>query len=428
VALIAIAADKGAPGVTTTAMALTAVWPRPILLAECDPSGGDLVYRFPSAAGGHLDPRRGVLSLGIAARRGMPAQQAWEHVQKMQGGMDLLAGVTNAEQGAGLNTLWGPIGRLLAGLPQADVIADCGRIGVDNPVYDLLAEASLILLVSRAGIADVIRLRDRVVALSAATEQRRRPARIGVLVLADPKQLSSALGEVQHVLNQGSGSAKVLGGLPDDPRGAQLFRAGQVGKLNKTLLVRTARGIAKQIVGGLPEQQAQAQPDQPEQAQQPAPAQPGLAPQTLAQPALGQQTLGQPALGQPALGQQILAQQTPGQPLHPQSAHRRPELPQSALGSGGSRGTNPPGVLVASRNAGTGSSAATGSDGNGRHNKTGQQPALPGQPPANLFPPQAQPSGQLQPLPPSTQAQPGQPAAAPPVLRPVPAREQSGRG
>ena len=50
VALIAVAADKGAPGVTTTAVALAAVWPRPVLLAECDPAGGDLVYRLPGEA------------------------------------------------------------------------------------------------------------------------------------------------------------------------------------------------------------------------------------------------------------------------------------------------------------------------------------------------------------------------------------------
>ena len=49
-ALIAVAADKGAPGVTTTALALAAVWPRPVLLAECDPAGGDLVYRLPAGA------------------------------------------------------------------------------------------------------------------------------------------------------------------------------------------------------------------------------------------------------------------------------------------------------------------------------------------------------------------------------------------
>ena len=46
-ALIAVAADKGAPGVTTASVALAAVWPRPVLLAECDPAGGDLVYRLP---------------------------------------------------------------------------------------------------------------------------------------------------------------------------------------------------------------------------------------------------------------------------------------------------------------------------------------------------------------------------------------------
>jgi len=42
VALIAVAADKGAPGVTTACIALAAVWPRQVLLAECDPAGGDL--------------------------------------------------------------------------------------------------------------------------------------------------------------------------------------------------------------------------------------------------------------------------------------------------------------------------------------------------------------------------------------------------
>jgi hypothetical protein len=278
VALIAIAADKGAPGVTTTAMALTAVWPRPILLAECDPSGGDLVYRFRAADGGHLDPRRGLLTLAIAARRGMPAQQAWEHVQKMQGGIDLLAGVTNAEQGAGLNSLWGSVGRLLASLPQADVIADCGRLGVQGPVNDLLAEASLVVLATKSGVGDVIRLRDRAAALAGGADSRRRGAPIGVIVIADQRRLGSALGEVQHVLNQGNVPAAVIGGMPEDPRGAELFRDGQVGKLNKTLLVKAARGLAKQIVGGLPGQpqpqpqfQPQPQPGQP----QPGQAQPG---------------------------------------------------------------------------------------------------------------------------------------------------------
>jgi len=115
-ALIVIAADKGAPGVTTTALALAAVWPRPVLLAECDPSGGDLVYRFPAAQGGPLDPRRGLVTLAVAARRGLQPGQLWEHTQKIVGGLDVLTGVINAEQGAGLATLWGPLGGLFAGI------------------------------------------------------------------------------------------------------------------------------------------------------------------------------------------------------------------------------------------------------------------------------------------------------------------------
>ena len=60
--LVVLAADKGAPGVTTAAVALAAVWPRPVLLAECDQAGGDLVYRLPAEEGGMLNPARGMLS------------------------------------------------------------------------------------------------------------------------------------------------------------------------------------------------------------------------------------------------------------------------------------------------------------------------------------------------------------------------------
>jgi MinD-like ATPase involved in chromosome partitioning or flagellar assembly len=252
-ALIAIASDKGAPGVTTAALALAAVWPRPVLLAECDPAGGDLVYRFPAADGGHLDPRRGVLSLAVVARRGMQPQQVWEHAQKLHGGLDVLAGVTNAEQGAGLSLLWGPIGKMLASLPQADVIADCGRLGADGPLYDLLAEATAVVLVTKARVGDVIRLRDRAMAFAAAAQSRgRRGFGVGVVVVADHKKFRSALGEVQHVLGQANAPATVLGGLAHDVKGADLLGGEWGGSLDRTLLIRTAREVAQHLVYGLP--------------------------------------------------------------------------------------------------------------------------------------------------------------------------------
>jgi MinD-like ATPase involved in chromosome partitioning or flagellar assembly len=252
-ALIAIASDKGAPGVTTAALALAAVWPRPVLLAECDPAGGDLVYRFPAADGGHLDPRRGVLSLAVVARRGMQPQQVWEHTQKLHGGLDVLAGVTNAEQGAGLSLLWGPIGKVLASLPQADVIADCGRLGADGPLYDLLAEATTVVLVTRVHVADVIRLRDRAAAFAAAAASRgRRGFGVGVVVVADHKKFRAALGEVQQVLGQANAPATVLGGIAHDVKGADLLAGEWGGNLDRTLLIKTAREVAQHLLLGLP--------------------------------------------------------------------------------------------------------------------------------------------------------------------------------
>ena len=277
-ALIAIASDKGAPGVTTAALALAAVWPRPVLLAECDPAGGDLVYRFPAAGGGHLDPRRGVLSLAVVARRGMQPQQVWEHVQKLHGGLDVLAGVTNAEQGAGLSLLWGPIGKALASMPQADVIADCGRLGADGPLYDLLAEATTVVLVSKVHVADVIRLRDRATAFAAAAQSRgRRNFGVGVVVVADHKKFRASLGEVQHVLGQANAPATVLGGIAHDTKGADLLNGEWGGNLDRTMLIKTAREVARQLVQGLPSigNPAEPGPAMPSHSQpQPAHSQP----------------------------------------------------------------------------------------------------------------------------------------------------------
>jgi hypothetical protein len=252
-ALIAIAADKGSPGVTTTAVALAAVWPRPVLLAECDPAGGDLVYRLPGGDGQRLDARRGLLSLAVAARRGLQPHQVWEHVQKLRGGLDVLTGVTSAEQGAGLEALWGSVGAVLAALPQADVIADCGRIGVDGPYYDFIAHAAAVVMITRATLGEVVRMRERTAAVAAAVHRRGRPgARAAVVVIADHRYFTSALAEVAQSLDQGAAPAAVLGGLADEPKSADLLRGEWGGKLDKSLLIRTARQIAAHLAGQLP--------------------------------------------------------------------------------------------------------------------------------------------------------------------------------
>jgi MinD-like ATPase involved in chromosome partitioning or flagellar assembly len=289
-ALIAVASDKGAPGVTTTALALASVWPEQVLLAECDPAGGDLVFRFPAAGGRQLDPRRGLLSLAVAGRRDYQQQQVWPHTQKIHGGLDVLLGVTNAEQGAGLSTLWGPLGRMLSALPDTDVIADCGRLGPDGPFYDLLAGADAVLLVTRPELGDIIRLRDRAAVVVASTVQRGRSGfAVDVLTIADAQRLKTAETEVTHALAQAGVPVRLSCGLADDRKGAELLRGTWGGKLDKSLLIRTAREAASQLAASRPPSPPSAQQPPghvqlPPGQQPPGQLPPGQQPQPYGQP------------------------------------------------------------------------------------------------------------------------------------------------
>ena len=396
-ALIAIASDKGAPGVTTAALALAAVWPRPVLLAECDQAGGDLVYRFPAAGGGHLDPRRGVLSLAVVARRGMQPQQVWEHVQKLHGGLDVLAGVTNAEQGAGLSLLWGPIGKALAALPQADVIADCGRLGADGPLYDLLIEATTVVLVSRVHVADVIRLRDRAAAFAAAAQSRgRRGFGVGVVVVAEHKKFRAALGEVQHVLGQANAPATVLGGIAHDTKGADLLSGEWGGNLDRTMLIKTAREVAQHLAQGLPPigDPAAATPGYPAGAHAmtpPPPAPPaGATPRPRRRPRIPGPRPPSPAPGPP--------RPSPARPPPPPSA-----MPSSANPS--SANPNPANPSSANPNPAAPSRAAPSS---AARSRPGRQAPVPS-PPRPGSPARCPPSRRTRPSP-----SPDRPAPIPP--------------
>ncbi len=216
-ALVAVAADKGAPGVTTASLALAAVWPRPVLLAECDAAGGDLLYRLPAADGGRLDPQRGLLSLAVAARRGIQPHQVWRHTQKLHGGLDILTGL------------------------------------VDGPFYDLLAHACAVVLIARVTLEDVVRLRDRVIAVARGLANRRlAPPPIGVVVVADHKHFKRNIAEVSRVLATSGAPARMLGGLADEPKSAHMLRGHWGTRLDRSLLVRTARELAGHLARELP--------------------------------------------------------------------------------------------------------------------------------------------------------------------------------
>jgi len=278
VALIAIAGDKGAPGVTTTALALAAVWPRRSLYVEADPSGGDIVLRLRGQGGAALNPERGLMTLAIAARREIPLQELWQHVQVLDGGMEVLVGLGTAEQSAAMRGYWAPLGNVLSHLPDVDAIVDCGRVYPGSPALDVMRQAACVVLVARATVDGVAHLRARALALSAELRSRDVDGVPLTAAVITPPKYEHAAREVQAVLDAAGAPVRVIGRVAEDADGAAQLRGEWGRRLEKSLLIRTVRQVATVLAGGL----AQATPTGPQgqgapgqQGQPPAPGQPG---------------------------------------------------------------------------------------------------------------------------------------------------------
>jgi cellulose biosynthesis protein BcsQ len=253
-ALLSLISAKGAPGTTTTALALGAVWPRPVLLADCDPAGGDVALRMPGESGEPLDRDRGLLSLAALSRRGLTGAQVREHLQRIQGGLDVLAGVRSPEQATASAHLWPSLGSALDALEDVDVLADCGRVDGDaasSVVLPILRASRLVVLVTRPEAAAVVHLRERIEALSAVLRSRAVDGvPLGVLVVAKSTDRRGVDG-LGQVLERDDLPVTLLGHVALDERGAAAFHGQPQRRLDSSMLVRSAREIAARLAEGL---------------------------------------------------------------------------------------------------------------------------------------------------------------------------------
>ena len=231
--IVVLASAKGSPGVTTAVLALTGVWPRPVLVAECDPNGGDLAARF------DLAPNPGLVSLASAARHELGPEQLRAHVQRLPGGIPVLLGVQLPEQALALGPLWSRLATELGRL-EADVLVDGGRLVGDSPVLELVTGADLLVLLARPTVEGVAHLAGRIARLE---ERRVRPA---VVLVGERPYAPRA---VEETLRAEGLRAQVLGVLADDPRPAASLSGGSArpSLLARSLLVRSAREVALRI-------------------------------------------------------------------------------------------------------------------------------------------------------------------------------------
>jgi len=150
-AMICLVSAKNSPGVTTTAVALAETWPRPVLLAECDPRYGDILAGYKQAGG---DPAKGLLGLAAIHPHTDIRHQLFGFIQPLSptSPARLLAGIQVPAQAEAVSVLWEPLSRLLPNLVAnrrlVDVLVDCGPLHAPHAPLPLIRQADLVLLVT----------------------------------------------------------------------------------------------------------------------------------------------------------------------------------------------------------------------------------------------------------------------------------------
>jgi hypothetical protein len=253
---------KGSPGVTVSGLAFTLAWPRPVILAECDPAGGDLAAGFLREVS--LDGR-GLAPLGASLRRGRLATDLWGQLVDLAPGEAtamsrlVLPGFTEPGQArawtagdvpggpSGWQELAALFTRLSSDHPhvgdhshvgeapagwRGDVIADCGRLAAADRPAPVLAAADLVLLVARPVLGSL-----RAAAVGLAELSRHGIGPVGLLMVGDgeyaPTECARQLG------------VRLIAALPADPAAARVLTHG--GRSHRGRLLRAAAHTASAL-------------------------------------------------------------------------------------------------------------------------------------------------------------------------------------
>ena len=274
---IAFFSAKGAPGTTTAAMLTASLWPRPVLLADCDPFGGDMGLRLPTPEGRPLDLFTGLLSLLPIARRSLQPETVLQHAQQSLGGGEVLVGLSGPEQAAAGGPVWSTLADAFAALTSHDTILDVGRLDARSPVLPLVTAAQLAVCVLTASLSGVYAARARLRTLMPflVGSDGSGPS-VGVVVqAADPREATDAFSVIQAEFPQ----TVYLGHLVTDRQGARMFDGLPVSRPERTLLVRSGAELVATMTGELsrrliPSQRPQQQPEPAAGGYADSPAQP----------------------------------------------------------------------------------------------------------------------------------------------------------
>lgn len=221
------------------ALLLAGTWAGPCVLVDADPAGGDVAGRLPGAA---HDAGRGLVALAADLRRSEPVVDLTRYQQRLPAGLALVIGLRSSDQAAALDGAWPQLATALKSAAcDLDVIVDCGRLDTASRAGPLWRTADLVIAVARPEPESLAHLRRAlrwlVVDMPTATTML-------VLPLTPSERLP--LRDVARAVEGAGLSAPVRVARPivATPRDLDVLYGRRAGRLEQTLLVRSARQMS----------------------------------------------------------------------------------------------------------------------------------------------------------------------------------------
>jgi hypothetical protein len=162
--ILLLTSTSGSPGVTTLAVGLALTWPRPVLLADCDPGAHQAILAGYLA--GRSASGKGLLRVAEAHRDRRPLREVvldqTVPLSTEDGNRRLfLPGFTKPGSATHFGAVWEDLAEAFDRLADVDidVIIDCGRMGPSGPPAPLLERSALTAVLLNSTLRSVMSAR-----------------------------------------------------------------------------------------------------------------------------------------------------------------------------------------------------------------------------------------------------------------------------
>jgi hypothetical protein len=247
-AILLLTSASGSPGVTTLAVGLALTWPRPIMLADCDPGAHQSILA--GYLGGRSAGGKGLLRVAEAHRDRRPLREAvLDQTLPLSAVGEsrrlFLPGFTKPGSATHFSGVWEDLAEAFDRLGEVDidVIIDCGRLAPQGLPAALLERSALTLVVVTSTLRSIMSAR---VHLPTLRDHPRliSPDRghLGLIVVGEGEPYGRA--EIAKALD-----VPVVTSIAYDPKAAVHLSDGRPRhrRFDSSPLIRSIRDAASQL-------------------------------------------------------------------------------------------------------------------------------------------------------------------------------------